>query len=142
MALFNIKNVICINLKNLTDSQINDLSSVSQLDSSILIDLRNKGYLKVWAEKAGEWFIAVVTKNNHFVVCDNFSSISKKEKKQLLDIKPLKPTLKKSPVIVESKSTNKPNSKVYLDLDSILDKINISGLDSLTSEELQFLKSF
>lgn len=143
MALFNINNVICINLQNLTDSQISDISLIADLNSDVLIDLRNKGYIKVWVERAGEWFIAVLTKNNHFVVCDNFLPISKKEKKKLLDIKPVKPTIqKKSPVIVESKSPSKSSNKIFLDLDSILDKINISGLSSLSTEELEYLKSF
>ena len=151
---FNINKVICINLKSHNNDQLNSISVVYDLSLEALIELKSRGVDKIWVESGGDWVIAAVDSDStHMYVCEKFCPITKKEKDKLEKIQPIKtPKVKKqSPIeednkivqtIEKSKKTKSKKSLIILELDPILDKINESGIDCLSKEELDFLKNY
>ena len=139
MALkFNLDKVICINLKSHNEQQLDNIANTYTLSLEALLELKYKGVLKIWVESAGDWVIAAIDEDRpeQMYICEKYCPITKKEAQKLMKIKPIK-----TPKGKKSKDKSKKEPKI-LDLDKILDKINETGLDSLTKEELNFLKNF
>lgn len=152
---FNINKVICINLKSHNNDQLNNISIVYDLSLEALIELKSRGVDKIWVESGGDWVIAAVDSDStNMYVCEKFCPITKKEKDKLEKIQPIKtPKVKKhqssssnedinTKTIEKSKKTKEKKTLIVLELDSILDKINESGINSLSKEELDFLKNY
>lgn len=142
MALkFNIDKVICINLKSHNEQQLSNIADTYVLSLDAILELKNKGVIKIWVESAGDWVIAAVDdiEPDRVYICEKYCPITKKETEKLLKIKPVKTPKSKGK---KSKNKSAKIDNIVLNLDSILDKINQSGLDSLTKEELNFLKNF
>lgn len=155
MTKFNINKVICINLKSNSEKQLKDISEVYTLSYEALLRSKQRGTHKIWIEPGGNYAIAALETSNpdDFYICERFCPISKKEREMVKKIKPINsPKVKKSDkvspnriekAVKESfniKITNDVN--VNLNLDSILDKINLKGMESLTKEEINFLKNY
>jgi hypothetical protein len=142
MALkFNIEKVICINLKSHNEQQLNNIADSYVLSLESLLELKNKGVIKIWVESAGDWVIAAIDEDRpeQMYICEKYCPITKKEAQKLLKIKPIKTPKSKDK---KSKDKSKKVVSIVLDLDKILDKINETGLDSLSKDELNFLKNF
>lgn len=148
---FNINKVICISLKSHNEQQLKAISETYLLSFESLLELKNKDVIKIWVETGGDWVIAAIDKAypDDIYICEKYCPMTKKEYKSITKIKPIKTPklskkLKSQSALNENKSQVIVNSstKTKLTVDSILDKINLSGLDSLTKEELNFLKNF
>lgn len=151
MALkFDINKVICINLKSHNSEQLKAISETYLLSFEALKELKANEVIKIWVEIGGDWVISAVDASypDTMYICEQYCPITKKETKALSKIKPIKtPKMKKNPKTkdsskAESVSESKNQKSSKLTVDDILDKINISGMDSLTKEELNILKSF
>lgn len=136
---FNIEKVICINLKSHNEQQLENIAETYLLSLEALIELKNKGVIRIWVESAGDWVIAAIDENrpNEMYICEKYCPMSKKESEKLLKIKPVK-----TPKTPKSLKVKRKKSETVMTLDSILDKINLTGLDSLSKKELNFLKNF
>lgn len=72
-----------------------------------------------------------------------YSFLTKKDKDKLLKILPVELNTKKSSIIKKNETIiSKQIIEKQLSIDIILDKIIVSGLSSLTQEEISFLDSF
>lgn len=116
-------NIISIHLrrfKNVEDFQnLCDDNNLDNIDPESLFNLKENGYIKVFLDS-----------NTHQVI-----ALTHIEDKKLIQIS--------EEFIIHMK--NMPSittkSKTILSIDSILDKINLKGLESLTSREREFLKN-
>ncbi len=145
MSTINLKNVICISLKSHTENQLDAIGATYDIDHEFLCKMKNDGCKKLWIHIGGGYVIAGLDTDN---IDDVYFSpqyhpvLTSKIRKAVLSIKPVKvpkmPSFAK--VKVEKKQVEKV--KVELTVDGVLDKISAFGMDSLTKEELNFLKSF
>jgi len=165
MASFNINKVICINLKSHDEKQLKKISEIYVLSYEALLRTKLRGTHKIWIEPGNSYAIAALETSNieDFYICEKYCPISKKEREMVKKIKPITSQNLKKEKIKDEKSSESKISKVTkeasnivnlekerseiielkdLDLDQILDKINLKGINSLTKEELNFLKRF
>ena len=117
--------IICVDLRKY--STYDDLKKLFE-DNEIkglyvekILELREK-YPKIWIDIVGNELFAVLQKNGEIILSVNTDN-------HLLALKSLKPHDKR----LASDFSD-------LSLDSILDKINTHGMDSLTAREKYFLK--
>lgn len=154
---FDIKKVICINIKSLNEQQIFSISENYFLSFEALVAIKKEGFEKIWVEISGDYLIAFSTDEYNFTVAENFCPITKKERDSLLKLKPVKtPRIPKSDNClknyqfylnkgykIQTKSLDEKlieiHTSKYFDVDTILDKISVSGIKSLTKAELKFL---
>ena len=149
---FNINKVICINLKSHNDQQLKAISEVYKLDFKTMVEIKSD-LSKIWVEASGDYLIAFTTTDSDTPqIATRFCPITKKEKDALYKIQPIKtPKMPKAPRVVETKVDNTvevsnvfiedliADFDVVLDVDTILEKITIKGMKSLTKVELDFL---
>jgi hypothetical protein len=110
-----------------------------------ILKLKEIEVVKIWIDVTSEYFVAYQPKGGDIVVKPAYCPVSKREVKKLvtmtpISVKKVKTTTQKT---LESVTTQKvvSTSKIVLEVDSILDKISASGMNSLSKEELEFLKS-
>jgi len=147
----NLDNVIHLELRNkhghkLTNKKLQSISDSLEIDFDQL-QMLNDTYSKLWFMKVGSRMELIC------VIYDGgdklwfFSDYEKVSPDRILSIKPIevinKPkeikVLPKIPTILEVKP--KKTRPEILEMDAILDKINESGMYSLTLKELDYLKS-
>jgi hypothetical protein len=123
---FNPKNIICIHLTRFNSAQefekmLRDNGISNYVESKVLMDLKRDGFLKIWLDSSKYETIAWTKSPNKKEVCfsQNYSSFLK-------DMKSL------SFIHVEQSTSN-------YNIDNILDKISVYGINSLTVSEKQFL---
>jgi hypothetical protein len=145
----NLDNVIHLELRNkhghkLTNKKLQSISDSLEIDFEQLL-MFNDTYQKVWFMKDGsrmEVICVIYDGGDKLWFFSNYEGVSSDS---ILSIKPTevvnKPreikVLPKIPTILEVKP--KKTRPEVLDLDAILDKINESGMDSLTVGELEYL---
>lgn len=156
----NLKNVICISLKSHNEQQLDAIGATYNISHEYLVKAKNDGCKKVWLHIGGGVVIAGLDTEDMADVYfspEYFPNLTTKLRKAVLAIKPVKtpkmPTWAKvaNQPKVESSNTEVQNEiknidisellEVELDLDTILDKISATGMDSLTTKELEFLKN-
>lgn len=123
---FNTKNIICIHLTRFSSAQefekmLSDNGISNYVESKVLMDLKRDGYLKIWLDNSKYETIAWTKSPNKKEVCfsQNYSSFLK-------DMKSLS-------FIHNTQSTSDFN------IDNILDKISVYGIESLSLIEKEFL---
>lgn len=164
MTTINLKKVICISLKSHTENQLDAIGATYNISWEFLCEMKSKGCRKLWIHKDGGYVIAGVDTDN---IADVYFSpvyhpiLTTKLRKAVLAIRPVNtpkmPTWAKvtnnqvkvkvvqENVEVENELENIDISELFeveLDLDTILDKISISGMSSLTKKEVEFLKNY
>jgi hypothetical protein len=168
---FNINDVICINLKSLDEKQIFFITESYRLGFECLVEIKKENYCsKIWCEKGGDWVIAWNTNDRpgEMIVSPKFLPLTKKERKQLENIKPIKTpkmptdenslisyqfylsrgydirtkTLDKKLENLLENPTETETIQINLTVDSILDKISETGMKSLTKKEIKFLNDY
>ena len=146
----NLDNVIHLELRNkhghkLTNKKLQSISNSLEIDFDQL-QMFNDTYQKVWFMKVGsrmEVICVIYDGGDKLWFFSDYESLSPD---RILSIKPIevinKPkeikVIPKIPTILEVKPKGRPE---VLEMDAILDKINESGMDSLTLKELDYLKS-
>ena len=122
---FNSKNLICIHLTRFYDLEdfrrmLRDNGLSSYIEAKVLLNLKHDGYLKLWLDnqtfRTVAWTSSPDKKRVHF--SDDYSQFLKD---------------------MNSLTFVEPNNSTSLNLDTILDKIAKSGIESLTTHEKQFL---
>lgn len=146
----NLANVIHLELRNkhghkLTNKKLQSISNSLEIDFDQL-QMFNDTYQKVWFMKVHsrmELICVIYDGSDKLWFFSDYEGVSPDK---ILSIKPTevinKPkeikVLPKIPTILEVKPKGRPE---VLEMDAILDKINESGMDSLTVKELDYLKS-
>jgi hypothetical protein len=140
----NLNKAFCINLKGHDEKQLYAISEVYNIGFEFLKDLKTK-YERIWVVKETE--SDGVYNNVIATMCrDKSGSIYYRYPNSNYDIKDIKKVVQSVKPIKVPKLPTHLKSKIYpkevrnLDLDSILDKISISGMESLTQKELKFLE--
>jgi len=149
MKSLNLDNVIHLELRNkhghkLTNKKLQSISDSLEIDFEQLL-MFNDTYQKVWFMKVGsrmEVICVIYDGGDKLWFLSDYEGVSPD---RILSIKPTevvnKPreikVLPKIPTILEVKP--KKTRPEVLDLDAILDKINESGIGSLTVGELEYL---
>lgn len=149
MKSIDLKKVVCVSLKSHNESQLNAIAFTYDLSLVDLLDLKDKGVKKIWIHSGGGIVIAGLdtTNNDDIYFSPEYLPMTSKTRKQILSILPVKtPKIsnKKTGSIKEqTKSSNFDNLEFSdkLDVDTILDKISSSGMNSLTEREIDYLKS-
>lgn len=122
---FNSKNLICIHLTRFYDlddfrRMLRDNGLSAYIEAKVLLNLKHDGYLKLWLDnqtfRTVAWTSSPDKKRVHF--SDDYSQFLKD---------------------MNSLTFVEPNNSTSLNLDTILDKIAKSGIESLTIHEKQFL---
>ncbi len=162
---FDIKKVVCIDIKSLNEQQLFSISENYLLGFEALITTKNEGFEKIWVEASGDYLIAFTTADepNDIIITRNFCPISKRDKESLLKLKPIKtPRIPKNESCLknyefylsqgykiktksldeEVKLLRESKNKIEYDVDTILDKISSDGIESLTKGELIFLNEY
>ena len=123
---FNSKNIICIHLTRFCDLEdfrkmLRDNGLSAFIEAKVLFNLKQDGYLKLWLDnqtfRTIAWTSSPDKKRVHF--SDDYTQFLK-------DLNSL--------TFIEA-----PENSTSLNLDTILDKIAKSGIESLTTHEKQFL---
>lgn len=122
---FNKENMILIDLNKHASSLFPELLEDNGLDGKIcpnaLTKFKSNGYIKLWVDPLTFELIAFTHENNKREIQFNLEFISHMKGLKSLSIK---------------------EKKINYDMDHILDKISIEGIESLTVNELEFLNSF
>lgn len=164
---FDIKKVICINIKTLNEQQLFSISENYLLGFEALVNTKNEGFEKIWVEMNGDYLIAFTTTDSpsEVIITKKFCPITKKDKESLLKLKPIRTPrmprnenslknyefylqqgykIKTKALDEKLKSINDPkkNNNIEYNVDMILDKISADGIDSLTKSELKFLNEY
>ena len=141
----NFKNIVCLDLRTVNSSNIDRVSTIVNTHPDQILKLKEIEVVKIWIDVTSEYFVAYQPKGGDIVVKPAYCPVSKREVKKLvtmtpISVKKVKTTTQKT---LESVTTQKvvSTSKIILEVDSILDKISASGMNSLSKEELEFLKS-
>ena len=89
---FDINKVICINFHSHNEEQLNAISEVYKLDYEALLRTKKRGTWKIWIESGGDYAIAAIETKNEgdFYICERFCPLTKKERLQVQQIKPIK----------------------------------------------------
>ncbi len=125
-----MKNTICIDLTQYDDERLAELANTHNLDATAIIDNKKKGIGKIWMDLEFNTLSAYSLKGtkDDIIITDFYiNALSKVEPLQFVS----NPIQIVKPVQVA----------VVLDMDTVLDKITTSGMESLTKEELEFLKN-
>jgi hypothetical protein len=157
---FDKKRVICISLKSHNQQQLFSIAEKYLISFESLVQIKEEGYLKIWVESNGDFAIAVSHESDpgRMVIKENYNPLTKKDYEFLKNLKPVKvPKMPKNQSAkvnykeflkegfnIKTKSMDVStglvkNVNVVLDLDTILDKINQSGIGSITKKEKDFL---
>ncbi len=143
--IINFKNIVCLDLRTVNSSNIDRVSTMVNTHPDQILKLKEIEVVKIWIDVTSEYFVAYQPKGGDIVVKPAYCPVSKREVKKLvtmtpISVKKVKTTTQKT---LESVTTQKvvSTSKIVLEIDSILDKISASGMNSLSKEELEFLKS-
>ena len=124
-----MKNTICIDLTQYDNTKLAELARIHNLDVDAILGNKDKGIGKIWMDLEFNTLSAYSLKDtkDDIIVTDFYiASLSKVTPLQFSN----KPTQTVKPVQVV----------VELDMDTVLEKITASGMDSLTKDELDFLK--
>ena len=114
-----IENIILVEPKRFNSEDLIDLSNQYGFNSNEILKLKSQGVSKIWIWKSTGEVICFKTKENSSLDHNNIDiDFSKIETFKLSD-----------------------EPQENLNLDSILDKISISGVESLTSNEKNFLRN-
>ncbi len=143
--IINFKNIVCLDLRTVNSSNIDRVSTMVNTHPEQILKLKEIEVVKIWIDVTSEYFVAYQPKDGDIVVKPAYCPVSKREVKKLITMTPIsvkkvKTTTQKT---LESMTTHKvvSTSKIVLEVDAILDKISASGMNSLSQEELEFLKS-
>jgi hypothetical protein len=111
-------NIICIDLTMYNQQKLEEIALTYGLLKDALIGNKSKGFKKIWIDKETKNLVCFTSKmtGDEIVFVDDFES-------KLLQIKPVQ----------------LPKKVKIMSVDSILDKINKWGIESLTENEKQFL---
>lgn len=160
---FHRDRVICISLKSHNEQQLFSIAEKYALSFEVLVQMKADGFTKIWVESSGNFVIACIHKDytDWFIVKDNFDPMSEQDSDFLKKIKQVKvPKMPKTEVAknnykaflnegynIKIESMERPRRRKkklieVLDLDDILDKINQSGMESLTPNENEFLNNY
>jgi len=121
-----MKDIVCVDLSKLTFEQLEHFSRENNFTYSVLLDLKNKTYAKMWFNSAGDGIAFTLTKKNIFKIKDYET------------VRPFEGFLK----YLEKMSPYKaPDQVKFLEIDTILDKVAKFGVSSMTKEEKKFLDS-
>ena len=153
---FNLDNVIRLELRNkhnhkLTTKKLQSISNTLEIDFDQL-QMANDNYKRIWFIQDGTRMelICVVYDsmsiyNSSISFFSNFENLSPEVLEAILSMDPTEVVktkeVKESLIQIPTPKTPKPVKTEILDMDTILDKINETGMSSLTSKELEFLKS-
>lgn len=114
-----MKNVICIDLRMFNHIKLKEVCEIHGLDIQTILSTKNQSFAKIWINKnTMKIFAFTVKKDDTVRFTDDFT-------KELSEIVPVE----------------LPKKQKSLDLDTILEKISGSGIDSLTEIEKTFLDS-
>jgi hypothetical protein len=150
----NLKNVVCISLKSHNEEQLDAIGATYNISLESLCEMKNKGCKKIWLHIGGGIVIAGLDTDNAEDVyfSPEYLPMTAKMRKAVLAIKPVKTP--KMPTWVKLANQSKPEpikevkneiksnvieQEQELDLDTILDKISNTGMQSLTESEKNFL---
>ena len=141
--IINFKNIVCLDLRTVNSSNIDRVSTMVNTHPEQILKLKEIEVVKIWIDVTSEYFVAYQPKDGDIVVKPAYCPVSKREVKKLITMTPIsvkkvKTTTQKT---LESVTTHKVDSTIVLEVDTILDKISASGMNSLSQEELEFLKS-
>jgi hypothetical protein len=163
---FDIKKVICINIKTLNEQQLFSISENYLLGFEALVNTKNEGFEKIWVEMNGDYLIAFTTTDSpsEVIITKKFCPITKKDKESLLKLKPIRTPrmprnenslknyefylqqgykIKTKALDDKLESLRDPKkNKIEYEVDTILDKISSDGIESLTKGELIFLNEY
>ena len=160
---FDRDRVICISLKSHNEQQLFSIAEKYALSFEVLVEMKADGFTKIWVESSGNFVIACIHKDysDWFIVKDNFDPMSEQDSDFLKKIKQVKvPKMPKTELAknnykaflnegynIKVESIDRPIRRKkklieVLDLDAILDKINQSGIESLTANENEFLNNY
>ncbi len=115
-----IENIILVEPNRFSSDEIDVLSNQFGISKEILSDLQHKKISKAWIWKDTGKIIFFKPKNDTHI----------KHKKIKLNVNN-----------IQTFSLKEEVTKHELDVNSILDKISLSGLNSLTDDEKEFLKN-
>lgn len=147
----NWSNIICIEIKKYNNQQLDVICEQLNLQPGTLKEFKDSGSTRLYWEKDKPYVIGGLKREDlresfskplykGLYLNTNYSHLSQKEKDKLLKIKPTEfKTKKNAKVFSVVENYSQKNTKEFLDLDSILDKISASGMNSLTKNEKKFL---
>lgn len=139
---FKVSDVICINVKGHNEEQLFAISKVYVIDFDFLKELKSK-YDRIWIvqEKISEgvdtYLVAAKNSKKYLYFKAGFTS---EELDKVVLVKPINTPKVPAYLKKDTEKKVKVKAKIDFDVDMILDKISESGMDSLTKEELEFLK--
>jgi len=121
---FNKESMILIDLSKHKSSLFIELLKDHNLDGKVcpeaLVKFKNNGYIKLWIDSVTFELIAFTHENSKREIQFNIDFISQMKLMKSISIK---------------------DKEIKYDIDNILDKISLAGMDSLTTNELKFLNS-
>lgn len=160
-SLFNLDNVIRLELRNkhnhkLATKKLQSISNVLEIDFDQL-QMANDNYKSIWFIQDGTRMeLICVVYDSGGIYKSSLSFFSKFENPSpevleaifsmsptevVIKTKEVKEFQKQTPTHTVQKISTPVEVEGLLDMDTILDKINETGMSSLTSRELEFLKS-
>lgn len=153
--------VFCIDLTKYNQDQLSKISGIVGLNDGALQEAKATGVRRVYFHHEKRLLIGELVANTegylrhykNLIICEEFAQMTKKEKDKLIKLEPYKFNTKKNGKneFFEEKNEddefediqlldlNESEDILTLTVDSILDKISKSGIDSLTKAEKEFL---
>ena len=119
-----MKDIICVDLTKLTDSEIAEFCASTNFIYDGVMSLKKQTYAKVWWTREGVGIAFTLAKDNQWNIKD-YDSV------RMFD--------GFVPSLLQVSVYEPPKPVVFLDVDSILDKIIKYGKESMTAEEKRFL---
>ena len=153
----NTSKIICLNLSSLNIEQIFSVSEYYKLSFESLVEMKKENVFKLWCEPKADFAIAAsyTDSKDRILWNEAYSSPTSKEYKKVINTPITK--VPKVPKTIDSKrnyeffksngyniylksfENKEVEVSVCLDVDTILDKIKIEGIQSLTKKEKEFL---
>lgn len=146
MNNLDINKIICISIKSHNQEQLLSIAATYDISYEWLLEQKQNGVKKMWVPIGGGLNVAGLDTDNieDVYFFPHYLPMTSKMRKAILSLKPIK--VPKKPKQLNKESEEKvikliSEKKTSLNLDEILDKINLTGIESLTEQELNFLKN-
>lgn len=143
-----LTNTVCLDLRTLNGKSLDRVAESINTSFQQLEEFKKSGIAKIWIDLSTRYIVAIQNKKQDINILPDYCPLSKRQVKSLLNMTPISYSQVKKERhenLLRLKTTQEVSIDYEvkkLDIDTILDKILSEGLQSLTEEELEFLKKF